>query len=335
MPVPSYLTYGNVDLPKLWASHARPGQHILDGERVDLDGWTFGFVGGGLRTTYRTPNELDDDVFAAKVEAIGEVDVLCAHIPPAVPDLLYDTVARRMERGSEALLAAIKKTQPRYVLFGHVHQPLAEPGQDRADRVHQRGPFPGQGPALRTAVGVKPSARHVRRGAGPRGTLRVMADRTSSSITVAAERSAVMGVIADFGSYPDWATGVRSAEVLSTARTAVRERVRFGLDAGVIRDSYVLAYEWDGDAAVRWQLAEAGSMVTEMSGAYVLADDGPGTKVSYELAVGTRVPMIGMLKRRAEKTIIETALKGLKSRAEIRSRDSGEHDNGESGAIGR
>ena len=109
MPTPAYLTYGNVDL--------------LDGERLDLDGRTFGFVGGGLRTTYRTPNELDDDVFDAKVAAIGPVDVLCSHIPPAVPDLLYDTVARRSERGSEALLALIEQTQPRYALFGHVHQP--------------------------------------------------------------------------------------------------------------------------------------------------------------------------------------------------------------------
>ena len=117
-------------------STRRPGQHILDGERVELDGWTFGFVGGGLRTTYRTPNELDDEVFAAKVEAIGEVDVLCAHIPPAVPDLLYDTVARRMERGSEALLATIEKTQPRYVLFGHVHQPLQSRVRIGGDRVH-------------------------------------------------------------------------------------------------------------------------------------------------------------------------------------------------------
>jgi len=124
MPVPSYLTYGNVDLPRLWPDHTRPGQHILDGERVELDGWSFGFVGGGLKTTYRTPNELDDEVFAAKVEAVGAVDVLCAHIPPDVPELLYDTVARRVERGSEALLAAIEKTSPRYVLFGHVHQPL-------------------------------------------------------------------------------------------------------------------------------------------------------------------------------------------------------------------
>jgi hypothetical protein len=143
-----------------------------------------------------------------------------------------------------------------------------------------------------------------------------MADRTSSSITVAISRPVVMGVIADFAAYPDWATGVRSAEVLSTDSGGRPLQVRFGLDAGMIRDSYVLAYEWDGDTAVRWHLAEAGSMVTEMSGAYVLADDGPGTKVSYELAVGTRVPMIGILKRRAEKTIIETALKGLKSRAE-------------------
>jgi Icc-related predicted phosphoesterase len=124
MPVPSYLTYGNVDLPRLWADHVRPGQHVLDGQRIELDGWTFGFVGGGLRTAYRTPNEIDDDVFDTKVAAVGDVDVLCAHIPPAVPELLYDTVARRMERGSEALLQVIRDTQPRYVLFGHVHQPL-------------------------------------------------------------------------------------------------------------------------------------------------------------------------------------------------------------------
>lgn len=124
LPEPAYLTYGNVDIPRMWPQHLRPGHTVLDGERIELDGWTFGFVGGGLRSPYRTPNELDDDSYAAKVAAVGKVDVLCTHIPPAIPDLLYDTVARRLERGSEALLDAITQTRPRWVLFGHVHQPL-------------------------------------------------------------------------------------------------------------------------------------------------------------------------------------------------------------------
>ncbi len=125
MPQPALLTYGNVDLPRLWAEHLRPGHQVLDGQRTELDGLSFGFVGGGLRSPYRTPNEIDEDVFAAKVAAVAEVDVLCSHIPPAVPQLLYDTVARRVERGSTALLEHIQRTQPRYALFGHVHQPLA------------------------------------------------------------------------------------------------------------------------------------------------------------------------------------------------------------------
>ncbi|MFE7810262.1 metallophosphoesterase [Streptomyces sp. NPDC057430] len=123
-PTPTYATYGNVDIPGLWREYARPGTTVLDGERVELDGLVFGFVGGGLRTAMRTPYEISDEEYAAKVEALGEVDVLCSHIPPDVPELTYDTVPRRFERGSRALLDAIRRTRPRYALFGHVHQPL-------------------------------------------------------------------------------------------------------------------------------------------------------------------------------------------------------------------
>ena len=125
LPEPAYLTYGNVDVPRMWDSYAKPGHHVLDGGTVNLDGWTFGFVGGGLRSAYRTPNEMSEEEFRAKLEAVGEVDVLCTHIPPAVPELLYDTVARRLEKGSVGLLEMIRATRPRYSIFGHVHQPLA------------------------------------------------------------------------------------------------------------------------------------------------------------------------------------------------------------------
>jgi Icc-related predicted phosphoesterase len=124
MPDPTYATYGNVDVPRLWPEFARDGVHVLDGQTATLDGRVFGFVGGGLRTPYRTPYERTEEEYAEKVAALGAVDVLCAHIPPAVPELVYDVVARRFERGSEAVLDAIRDTQPELVLFGHVHQPL-------------------------------------------------------------------------------------------------------------------------------------------------------------------------------------------------------------------
>ncbi len=128
-----------------------------------------------------------------------------------------------------------------------------------------------------------------------------MTDKTTSTITIAVPRKIVMSVIADFAEYPAWATGVRSAEVLDSGADGRALRVRFALDAGMIKDNYVLEYDWDADAGVRWKL-EQGSMISELSGGYFLSDREAGTEVTYELAVGLRVPMIGMLKRRAEKT---------------------------------
>ncbi len=124
MPTPTYITYGNVDLPALWPEFRRDGITVLDGATAEIGGLTFGFVGGGLPTPMRTPHEVPEPEYAAKLAAVGAVDVLCCHIPPALPELTYDVVARRFERGSEASLEAVRVTQPRAMLFGHVHQPL-------------------------------------------------------------------------------------------------------------------------------------------------------------------------------------------------------------------
>jgi hypothetical protein len=141
---------------------------------------------------------------------------------------------------------------------------------------------------------------------------------TSSRIVIGAPPAAVMAVIADFAAYPHWAAAVRAAEVLGRGPGGRASQVRFTLDAGLVKDSYVLCYDWDGDASVRWQLAEPGSVISGMSGGYLLADRGGRTETTYELSVDVKIPMPGLVKRRAEKNIIDTALKGLKNRVESR-----------------
>jgi Icc-related predicted phosphoesterase len=145
MPRPAYVTYGNVDVPHLYADYVTDGITVLDGETVEIGGRTVGFIGGGLRTPMRTPYEISDEDYAAKVASIGSVDVICAHIPPDVPEILYDVEARRMERGSAALLDAIRSTQPKLVLFGHVHNPLVRRTRIGRTECVNVGHFRGRG----------------------------------------------------------------------------------------------------------------------------------------------------------------------------------------------
>jgi Icc-related predicted phosphoesterase len=126
LPDPTYLILGNVDTPGIVAALRAVHPHVRDpdGRVVTLDGERFGFVGGALPTPMHVAGEISEAEMRAKVENLGECDVLCSHIPPAVPELCFDTIAKKPERGSEDLLEYIRDLQPRRAYFGHLHQPL-------------------------------------------------------------------------------------------------------------------------------------------------------------------------------------------------------------------
>ena len=143
-----------------------------------------------------------------------------------------------------------------------------------------------------------------------------MAEQTTSSIVIEADPADIMAVIADFPAYPHWAKGVTTADVVSSFDNGVAERVFFVLDVSPIKDEYTLAYDWSGECQVTWTLVE-GKMLRALDGAYILREVSAGlTEVTYRLALDVSIPLIGMLKRKGEKILIDTALKGLKKRVE-------------------
>lgn len=142
-----------------------------------------------------------------------------------------------------------------------------------------------------------------------------MAEQTSSSIVIDATPAEIMSVIADFPAYPEWAKGVKTAQPTSEFEDGRAEQVYFELDVSPIKDEYTLVYDWDGNREVTWSLVE-GKMLRALDGAYTLRDLGGSTEVTYRLALDVSIPLIGMLKRKGEKILIDTALKGLKKRVE-------------------
>lgn len=149
-----------------------------------------------------------------------------------------------------------------------------------------------------------------------------MTDHTESSIDIAASPTQIMAVIADLAAYPQWSDGITAVQILQQGVDRP-EVARFTLDSGIVRDTYELAYTWDGDRQVSWRLIQAESLLKALDGSYTLTANADGTtSVRYQLQVDVKVPMIGMMKRKAEKVIVDTALKGLKQRVEATTSDS-------------
>ena len=143
-----------------------------------------------------------------------------------------------------------------------------------------------------------------------------MADQSTQSIVIDAPPAAIMAVIADFANYPEWAASVKDAQVLETGPDGRAARVALVLDAGVLRDKYQLVYTWTGDTAVEWHLVE-GELMQAQDGSYELREIAPArTEVTYTLSVDIGIPLLGSLRRKAERVVMDTALKELKRRVE-------------------
>jgi uncharacterized membrane protein len=144
-----------------------------------------------------------------------------------------------------------------------------------------------------------------------------MPDRTKRSIVINAPSDKIMDVIANLEDYPSWVSAAKSVTVLDPGEDGRARKARFVLDAGMVKDSYDLVYDWPADGkSVSWTLVR-GDLQKAQDGTYTLVAEPDGaTTVVYELTVDLNIPMIGMFKRKAEKVITDTALKELKKRVE-------------------
>ena len=142
-----------------------------------------------------------------------------------------------------------------------------------------------------------------------------MADQSTQSMPIEAPAADVMAVIADFPAYPEWVAAAKRVEVLETGPDGRARQVHFILDAGAVKDDYVLEYAWDGNRQVSWHLVK-GQMQKRQEGSYTLVETSGRTEVTYAITIDLSIPMLGMIKRKAEKVILDTALKELKRRVE-------------------
>lgn len=144
-----------------------------------------------------------------------------------------------------------------------------------------------------------------------------MADRTQSSIEIAAEPEDVSTSSPTSARYPEWAHEVKSATLL-TSRDGWADQVEFGSARGPLGTTTCSKCNWnvaeDGTGSVI--LAPRAGQPPEglLNGTYTLDRVTGGAKVTYDLEVELTMPMIGLLK--LGKHIINLALSELKKHVE-------------------
>jgi ribosome-associated toxin RatA of RatAB toxin-antitoxin module len=146
-----------------------------------------------------------------------------------------------------------------------------------------------------------------------------MAEQGEGSTEIAASPNEVMAVITDFAAYPKWASGVKKAQIRKKDSKGRPGEVFFEVGQMGIGATYTLAYRYKAkDGGLSWKSTKASGAVKSIQGEYVLEPSGKGTKVTYRLKLEPAISLGGFMKRQAERTIINTALGGLKKRVESR-----------------
>lgn len=148
------VIHGNVDRPEVLREALPEGFRYVHGEVVEREGLRIGFVGGGVETPLGAAGEVSDDEMTSILSALGDVDVLCTHVPAAIPPLRTDVITGREERGSDPIREYLVAAQPLFHLFGDVHQPQASTWRVGRTRCFNAGYFRATGRYLRLEEGA-------------------------------------------------------------------------------------------------------------------------------------------------------------------------------------
>jgi ribosome-associated toxin RatA of RatAB toxin-antitoxin module len=145
-----------------------------------------------------------------------------------------------------------------------------------------------------------------------------MADTATKSMQVNAPLERVAAVVCDFPQYPEWVSSMRSIRVVEEYEDGYASQVVFVVDAAGFTDEYTLRYEYAEDLSrIEWTLVAPSRLQKTQNGSYdIVPLSTGGCQVTYTLSVGLAVPMLGIMKRKAQQVIMDTALEDLKRRVE-------------------
>ena len=137
----------------------------------------------------------------------------------------------------------------------------------------------------------------------------------SKTVEVAADAATIMGIVADFESYPQWNSEIKGLWVLARYDDGRPSQLRLDTVVQGVEGTYIQAVYYPSPSQVQ-TVMQQGDLFTKQEQLFSVVEIGPATLLTVDMDVETRLKVPSAMVKKAINDALEYLAENLKRRAE-------------------
>jgi ribosome-associated toxin RatA of RatAB toxin-antitoxin module len=137
----------------------------------------------------------------------------------------------------------------------------------------------------------------------------------SKTVEIAADAASIMGIVADFESYPQWNEGIKAVWVLARYDDGRPSQLRLDTVVQGIDGTYIQAVYYPSDNQIQ-TVMQQGDLFAKQEQLFSAVASGPTTLLTVDLDVETAMPMPAPMVKMFVGNALDHLAENLKQRAE-------------------
>ncbi len=137
----------------------------------------------------------------------------------------------------------------------------------------------------------------------------------SKTVEVSADAAAVMAIVADFESYPQWNEGIKGLWILARYDDGRPSQLRLDTDYQGMQSMFIQAVYYPGENQIQTVLQQ-GDLFTKQEQLFSVVSTGASSLLTVDLDVETSMPVPAPMVKSLAGNVLDHLAESLKRRAE-------------------
>lgn len=137
----------------------------------------------------------------------------------------------------------------------------------------------------------------------------------SKTVEIAADAASILGIVADFESYPQWNEGIKGTWVLARYDDGRPSQLRLDTVVQGIEATYIQAVYYPSDNQIQ-TVMQQGELFTKQEQLFSVVESGSNVLLTVDLDIETAMPMPAPMLKMLAESVLDHLAQNLTQRAE-------------------